>query len=572
MVISQGSKLKKDEISKRMKGLQSALTKNPLSTFSLPLIHAGWLGLQSSETVETYSSIALREHRFEIMMTNYFAWYWLDVFIPDQCYTILINGYAGRKYWLVQLVNDVKTMYDLRGPTTEFSASKYGIDLNEASYTFNTMRNTFRVAYGTKEARDRIVRIVMDILQSWLSFPIHRSGQLQAWFVHVLIKEIGPNVLYLNSIWSTYLNAQNRLFTSESWKLTSFRSVLSLAKTASHHPLFEPTSSERSSVDKIAKLIQDFRDGKLILDANADETTPLFVDRLPSDLRSVANHQQNQFINFIRDCMAIHLNLPFNIINPKLPEQLQTMTDKLLPFRECAPSRSRIRGDDGPFGNAVIQTTEGVFSALIWRGITYSTPFSMRGRMTFKSVEDFRQARDEFPNESDDFFCDPCAYGQHNKGRNLSLAPLYMKGLKNNAWPNFVQDKTLPVPFMEALKFFQNSAKFPSLGPLGAYLLTADYSYTNVVATPTSEEVAMILRDINKGAVSAFEVLKLIPPRKTKASKATLTDCQAAFTKVIQIVKDVIPAEYHTILHLDAVMVEHLLCKYSRSLRKGILK
>ncbi|KAJ7261538.1 hypothetical protein C8J57DRAFT_1634584 [Mycena rebaudengoi] len=68
--------------------------------------------------------------------------------------------------------------------------------------------------------------------------------------------------------------------------------------------------------------------------------------------------------------------------------------------------------------------------------------------------------------------------------------------------------------FPEAYKFFANSNRFFQLGPLGAYLLTADYSYAGFISPPTLAELAKIICDLDKGAVAGLELLGLIPMRE----------------------------------------------------------
>ena len=54
---------------------------------------------------------------------------------------------------------------------------------------------------------------------------------------------------------------------------------------------------------------------------------------------------------------------------------VQENADKKLPFRNYTPSRLCILEPGGPFSPDTISTQEGLFSALIFRGVTYHTDF-----------------------------------------------------------------------------------------------------------------------------------------------------------------------------------------------------
>ena len=277
------------------------------------------------------------------------------------------------------------------------------------------------------------------------------------------------------------------------------------------------------------------------------------------------------------DCLYIFLGR--GEVNLTLKKAIDAMPDKLMPFREHAPSRRRIRGDNGPFTAAYARTTAGAFSGAVWRGITFTTPFSMNNRMVFTSYEDFNLACREAGKQGEAYFCDKGAYGQSNPSRVIKHAETYWKTLANGKWTEFVTERI--VPFMECYDSFtagHHPPDFPQLGPLASYLLAADFSYCRpkVVESPTLPEMAILIHSFNKGAIAGLENLGFITPRLDgkgkKVGKANLKETETALERVYDLLKEIIPAEHHEMIPLDLIMTEHTLCKFSRARGRKLIE
>ena len=222
-------------------------------------------------------------------------------------------------------------------------------------------------------------------------------------------------------------------------------------------------------------------------------------------------------------------------------------------------------------------TTEGDYSATIWRGVTYATPFFLQNRMIFTSYEDFKLACSDAGEHEKSYFCDKGAYGTANPMRRVELAETYWKTLADRKWTKFVRDRI--VPFMECYDFFtagNNPPDFPQLGPLASYLLTADFSYCcpKVVEGPTLSEMSSLTRSFNKGAIVGLENLGFITPRirtGKKVGKADLKETEMAIGKAYDLLKSIIPAEHHGTINLDLIMTEHILCKFSRAKNRKLI-
>jgi hypothetical protein len=301
----------------------------------------------------------------------------------------------------------------------------------------------------------------------------------------------------------------------------------------------------------------------------------MFKDTVPLPLQRVAEEQMHLF-----DCF-VQANLDYQMSNltntqqyPRLVARLQSNPDKYLIFRELAPSRARAKSSIGPFTPELIRTTIGIFSALVWRGVTFGTEFSVNGPMIFRSAEDFDAVKSHF-NKAEEYFCDKAAYGVSNPFRSTQLVHDYWKSLEGDVWGSFSSNRI--IPFLECWKFFLSGQKpplFPQLGPLAAYLLTADLSYAGVTIPPTIDDIVTIIQEMNKGAVAALDRLRLITPRrqlKRGNGKCNKEECRKAFEFMASRINSLVPSRLYSSLFVDFILVEHTLCKFSRASAKNLL-
>ena len=560
-----------------LRGFYTSVLQDPLSGSSIPAISSGWKALEVLDLGERQISVLLRAHRSCIMLTNYLAWYWLDVCIWDACVGIMDKQahFPDKLQWLVLLVHDVEEAYRLKSRERQFSSSSYGIIIPSGSTTFLFV-NKGRNAREGNALRAQVLNTVNEILRSWLCYPTPGQCRIQAWLVHVLVKEFGRSVLYLDSVWKTYTGARRQSIDARSWYISSFKDVKPLELAAANHPLSNPSSSESCALLELATLIDSFITNGF--EALPQQDTDKRTTTIPQ-LESLEGRKRELFVHFVTDSLSIFLEETQG--NSKLKKAMDKFPDKLIPFREQAPSRLRLRGEDGPFSKEYARTTKGAYSAAVWRGVTYATPFSILNRMVFTSYDDFELARMEAGSQDEGYFCDKAAYGTFNPVRTVKLAEDYWKTLAAGKWPKFVGDRI--VPFTECFNFFtagKSPPDFPQLGPLASYLLAADFSYCRpkVVDSPTLSEMAILIHSFNKGAVSGLESAGFIPPRAVKKLrkgdlkvKGDLKDIERGFGEVYELLRKIIPAEHQEDINLDLIMTEHTLCKFSRVKARNLI-
>ena len=513
-----------------------------------------------------------------MMLFSHHMWYWLDVYIAKTAREFLESperAVLQDETWLKSLVDNVQAMYIERLARHTFIAAAYGITVCHREHTITLDP---RQSPRTKQT-SCIVSSVIEIIQGWLQFPTHCNARAQAWFIHVIITQFNINLLYLDHIWTTYNNAVKNLFRRGTWHLDSFSCLKPVIDAAPDHPLFDTTSEETKRVKDLGRIIDDFISGKFPSrpQGNSESAINPNTIQLPQSLQNVAEDRIAVFKSFIRHSMNFVLSLSMQGVPSSLITKFTRFGDKSIPFRELAPSRSRFKGPDGPFAPDVVRTTKGIFSTLVWRGITFTAPFSLdHGTvMVFDSAVHFEQVcTGKHKGKPANFFCNTSAYGMHNPHRKVPLAHTYWASLKGNVWPDFVGNRV--VPFKECYFFFRNRGKpgakaFPNIGPLTSYLLAADLVYAGVVERPSVQDVACIIREVDKGPIAALEGLGLVT-RQTADSKPNLSQCQAALEYVYGVVCEVVPEEHRETLYVDYIMLEHSLCKFSRATKGGWLQ
>ena len=159
----------------------------------------------------------------------------------------------------------------------------------------------------------------------------------------------------------------------------------------------------------------------------------------------------------------------------------------------------------------------------------------------------------------------PRAYGTATK-RNISYASDYFEA--EEQWKNLQKraDKDGLVSFTRCFNFCKSVA-LPQVGPLSAMLMAGDLAYAGVIAMPSPAEMAGVIREVNKGAITALESLHILPgisPHANKVSKRSINSVVAAFTKVYDYFDERLSDEVKEQVKWGPIVLEHTLCKYGR--------
>ena len=232
------------------------ICSEPTSTYALSAIADAWSQISNLERQEADQSIHLRYHHYGIMLTNYFAWWWLDCFVVGQVKCILEKTpTTSSDNWLTKLVNKIRDIRFAHMTSYTFDPTKF--DSKLSGQVFEYQRHPRTLQWDSDPERDYMetASTVIETLQHWLGFPTEGTYRQKAWFVHALLQEFGQSVLLLDQTWNTYDTMKRSMFSIPHRNLQSLDFVKPLMEAARQHPLHDPTSQEHTLLVRIMESI-----------------------------------------------------------------------------------------------------------------------------------------------------------------------------------------------------------------------------------------------------------------------------------------------------------------------------
>ncbi|KAJ7179711.1 hypothetical protein C8R46DRAFT_1029153 [Mycena filopes] len=550
------------------------------------LISGLWPQLLEMAGHEASVALSRRLLHHQIMITNCWAWGWLDGHCSQEIAAALVPE-AVPAHWIHNVAVDAKNVLENRTTAKDFDSTAYGLPF-AAIYNFRITAPRFIAA---DDLASEVVQLATKIIASWVHFPLDTTSRYQAWFARSICSTWGEEALLLDEVWDSYSHIRRAVLGDANGKnavqlLTEFQAELY------SHPLSNPHTSEAKLLRNISGLLQEVTRKDLQYQPIA-QTEPAGVDVDMSPLKLPPSHQtpslpsnedsappedapsddglggadrkandddvasdsdsdseatsasylsltqdqrQKEFLRFLREAAnassAAHPN--------NFQKQIVERMDYIYPFREGAPSRQRVSAENGPFTAARIRTDAGMLSALIFRAITFRTGFLADRRYPtfFTDIAHFHQVKAaatlDYVREHDGahppakYFCLADAYGPFNARKVVGLADEYAQTLALDSWAAKFGNRQ-EIPFSDCFDwlsgFLQEPGKrpgsmrnskrrrFPVLGPLASYLLTADLVHAGAVTAPTADEMGSTIHFLNKGAVSGLEILGLITGR-----------------------------------------------------------
>ncbi|KAF9032690.1 hypothetical protein BDZ89DRAFT_948084 [Hymenopellis radicata] len=178
--------------------------------------------------------------------------------------------------------------------------------------------------------------------------------------------------------------------------------------------------------------------------------------------------------------------------------------DYFLPFRECAPSRARLRDTlrTGPVEPQDVLTV--IRSLLIFRGITFNTSAAANHDGWFETKEQWYEYRGSGGAADEANFVNPKAYGPTDGRMTENFETFWQAAV---GLQSFLQNKDKDQSFTKVWDYIVRNRKLPTFGPLSSFLLVEDLVYAGLVAQPTLEEFAACVGQLKKGAKSTLEMM-----------------------------------------------------------------
>ncbi|RDX47476.1 hypothetical protein OH76DRAFT_1354154, partial [Lentinus brumalis] len=275
----------------------------------------------------------------------------------------------------------------------------------------------------------------------------------------------------------------------------------------------------------------------------------------------------NAIVDFLCDLLPLaHGEEPTTAI-----QQLVTSdADRFSPFRNLAPTRSVVMGSEGPYHPANVRKPGAFASCVINRALTFNTPaVKSHGNPTLFSNEGeweaFKVARNFVNNEPQSmaYFFNMTCYGTAQGTRYNGMRDIDVYFAAEGDWNKLLLDCGGKVPFTRFFKWAKQQSRLPQVGMLTAFLLAADLSYSGVVEPPSTEEVGVIIHKNHLGSLSG-----LVDTGQVSGKDASQEEVVRAFQELLEYLQETITQEDQDLIGLDAIMVEHLLCKFQRVRRE----
>ncbi|KAG2015111.1 hypothetical protein CC2G_008407 [Coprinopsis cinerea AmutBmut pab1-1] len=410
---------------------------------------------------------------------------------------------------------------------------------------------------GGQDIVGAVEEAVLNVVVQWMGLPTRRRQR--GWFVTIVADVLGPEALTLDWGWSMYtdfrpwyLVKSNKVYKARTLRRSD---ASGFEQALRSHPITKADTIE----GRLYRTYRGLLDGSL---SPSNTMTPISVDPTA----------WGRLCTMLERCLVYVQDRP-SITNEGFQGKLIDDADYYLAFREHAPSRVQTRSTI--FHSSTIRTNVGIFSAVVWRGITYRTPFATNHRQVFKSYNDFIDTIRSVVNddlttpttEDDSYFCRGDAYGSRNPNRSIQNASAYWKTITKRHWPRMAASNPT---FQECWQWFRPAKQkdhdrlFPQLGDLGSYLLTADLAYANVCQFPTVDELASAIVELNKGAMNGLKRLGFIRGRE-RSKKDKVAVVSEALRSLDALIRESFGKDDLNEAGYDLICLEHILCKFQRT-------
>ncbi|KAJ7679547.1 hypothetical protein DFH06DRAFT_1121228 [Mycena polygramma] len=277
------------------------------------------------------------------MQTTYTFWTWLDGYCVEQIKKALETS-EPTDHWIGMLARHVRMLLETRGPPRELRSSDFGAAALDGRYTFQG-----RHSFDPVSVQD-ITNTVIDILASWLNFPIGgKPGAVHSSY-EVFGKLAGPTpspVAYArltdalqNCALAQPASEARLVIQTLDELITEYRKRRTTVEVASPPPQIQGKAT--ATPKRIAATSRRKR----------AEGPPLLLT-LADDAMQLQN--MDRFLRYLLELEPL-IDGHESIANPTpLQSRVNSRRDFLLPFREHGPSRVKSRGPAAAFDRAHCQ-------------------------------------------------------------------------------------------------------------------------------------------------------------------------------------------------------------------------
>src|SRR5882762_3992735 len=417
----------------------------------------------------------------------------------------------------------------------------------------------------------------------------------QSTLLRFFVESLGEESLLLADTYYIFKNFMGVVLKARSCRKVNATVFSHFMEDIHHHPIFDKMSNHYSTLQVIGKVYGQYMNHKADhnnVGSGQPEVSLPVVRHIASPIENTVAlgttlGKMQEALWFITNAIPlVHMPTHRRSVNLahatemegvscKIMRQMSTNLDRYLPFREKAPSVRCIRQAGGPFDPENLQTLPGFFSALLFHAVTFSTPFLFSHAPLLQSLDAWDESMSRIKvmvaEASTDrrHFCDPNVYGTATRC-SVDIVPSLWSAAEGK-WMLLSDNNKIGFH-----KFYHWLAKdmsdnsgngqktFLQFGPLIAYLLTVDYSYTAVVSSPSLDDMANAIAHINAGGIKGLEALGILPDTCNMKLDARIAAVKPAFEMFYDFLDKALTAEQKGIIGFDYIMVEHTLCKIAR--------
>ncbi|RXW15087.1 hypothetical protein EST38_g10763 [Candolleomyces aberdarensis] len=354
---------------------------------------------------------------------------------------------------------------------------------------------------NSSKLRVAVVEGVRVVLPAWLRLGTgdakeDRESCVKAWFVNALKDVLGAPFLTTDIAWKAFttFKARHVILSDQLYQTNhpSTRLMTPFLQALRQHPINDATTPVGQAFQTYCKIIS----GEC-----RPSPTEVLQPGSPYFLR-----MQEFMVNLKRAFRSV--------------DDAASNTSIFQVYRELEPERRRFAGPAGPYSQDFIFTAAGLFSAMVWRGITEGSQFAKDGPMRFLDLRDLRHAQDVFRagiseiTEDDGLFSLCNIHGRYFVERTMELADVFWMEVQALGWDTF--SVTHPT-FLDCFTFlFSPDPNTPSkrrlsrIDTVSLYNLVCDLAYAGVCQPPTLYDVASYVDGLKGPAFQALCHLGLI--------------------------------------------------------------
>lgn len=436
--------------------------------------------------------IHIRANRSQLMLACIRPWRWVDVDVANAVKERLVLGMDASHVrgwdWLDDMMSVAETALETRSQIIVFDprTRKAFAAISDTPYTYRMRRVIVYDDHNQDQKRSTILQIILESLPVWLGFGGHssaddRENRMRAWFVEIVHQRLGSKFLTTDIAWKAFMHFKasryiidNNIYRSHCPgrpMLAAFEDSLCC------HPVLIQGTEEHASLNQYKE--------------------KFYGNSLPVPyMYATTDYVNDVFITFYR-FIAFAYTTVAGRVKPETAEEELVLQDpeRHHPLREQSISRIRSRSCEGPYHPEFVRSTQGLFSAAVWRGLTYRTTFSQNTKMQFWDVGHIlttvrihgSQARSLDSEEASTYYCRKDVYGTYISTRSMDQVQTFWERISQSAWPSFCET---PHTFAQCSQFIRN---VNVLDEFSLYELVCDMAYAGVCDAPNEEDVSQYI-------------------------------------------------------------------------------